>query len=113
MMGLGLSRQARIHAERELYSGGVSIHLMDEGNQGQLFVAQPVVMKAEEEAYARRLDPMVTLPMALAQQLMDELWNCGLRPTEGTGSAGSLAATERHLADMKALAFHALKVPRG
>jgi len=41
---------------------------------------------------------------------MDELWQCGLRPSEGSGSAGSLAATERHLADMRKLAFHALKV---
>lgn len=40
-----------------------------------------------------------------AQMLMDELWRCGLRPTEGTGSAGSLAATERHLADMRRLVF--------
>lgn len=37
-----------------------------------------------------------------AQRLMDELWNCGLRPSEGSGSAGMLAATERHLADMRA-----------
>ena len=29
-----------------------------------------------------------------AQTLMDDLWNCGLRPTEGTGSAGSLMAKE-------------------
>ena len=40
---------------------------------------------------------------------MDELWRCGLRPSEGTGSAGSLAATERHLKDMQAIAFDLLK----
>lgn len=32
-----------------------------------------------------------------AQQLMDDLWRAGLRPTEGAGSAGSLAATQKHL----------------
>jgi hypothetical protein len=41
--------------------------------------------------------------------LMDQLWQCGLRPTEGTGSAGSLAATERHLKDMREIAFGLLK----
>lgn len=29
-----------------------------------------------------------------AQSLMDQLWDTGIRPTEGKGSAGSLAATE-------------------
>lgn len=49
--------------------------------------------------------PCLTMEIDEAQQLMDELWRCGLRPTEGSGSAGSLAATERHLADMRAVAF--------
>jgi hypothetical protein len=40
---------------------------------------------------------------------MDELWRVGLRPTEGTGSAGSLAATERHLKDMQRIALGLLK----
>jgi hypothetical protein len=45
-----------------------------------------------------------------AQALIDGLWDCGLRPTEGTGSAGALVSVERHLADMKKVAFHALKI---
>lgn len=40
-----------------------------------------------------------------AQTLMDELWRSGIRPTEGTGSAGSLAATQGHLEDMRRLVF--------
>jgi len=49
--------------------------------------------------------PMFHLRPDEAQNLMDELWRAGLRPTEGSGSAGSLAATERHLADMRSLVF--------
>ncbi|MBI5255418.1 MAG: hypothetical protein HY855_02885 [Burkholderiales bacterium] len=55
--------------------------------------------------------PAVTLDQTSAQQLMDELWRCGLRPSEGTGSAGSLAATERHLEDMRSIAFGMLPAP--
>jgi hypothetical protein len=44
-----------------------------------------------------------------AQTLMDDLWQAGLRPSEGSGSAGSLAATERHLADMQKIAFKFLE----
>ena len=40
-----------------------------------------------------------------AQALMDRLWDCGLRPSEGTGSAGSLEATRKHLEDMRTLVF--------
>lgn len=71
-------------------------------------VAKPIEFsQVEEGSYT---EPAFTIGMQTAQRLMDELWNCGLRPTEGTGSAGSLAATERHLADMRKLAYHALKV---
>jgi len=50
-------------------------------------------------------EPTMRLTNEAAQLLMDELWRCGLRPSEGSGSAGSLAATERHLADMRRIAF--------
>jgi len=50
-------------------------------------------------------EPTVRLRFDEAQQLMDSLWNCGLRPTEGSGSAGSLAATQKHLEDMRKLTF--------
>lgn len=45
-----------------------------------------------------------------AQTLMDDLWNAGYRPTEGTGSAGSLRATEKHLNDMRKLVSKTLDV---
>lgn len=50
-----------------------------------------------------------------AQRLMDALWDAGLRPSEGSGSAGALLATQNHLNDMRALVFKAqgLEVPRG
>lgn len=54
------------------------------------------------------IEPTCSLGMTAAQELMDSLWQCGLRPSEGSGSAGSLAATERHLKDMQTIAFKAL-----
>lgn len=43
------------------------------------------------------------------QVLMDDLWNIGIRPTEGTGSAGSLKATQNHLEDMRKISFDLLE----
>lgn len=39
------------------------------------------------------------------QGLMDELWHAGIRPSEGEGSSGQLAATRAHLEDMRRLVF--------
>lgn len=40
-----------------------------------------------------------------AQQLIDDLWDCGLRPSEGSGSAGAMMAVQNHLKDMQRLVF--------
>ena len=54
--------------------------------------------------------PTITLTPHNTQKLMDDLWQSGFRPSEGTGSAGSLAATEKHLKDMRDIVFHELNI---
>lgn len=98
-----MMRGLQFWAERAMYGWGVNLHAIIKG-ENHTDVAQPVVMTRVDPA-ERMPDPMLHLDNDQAQQLMDELWRCGLRPTEGTGSAGSLAATERHLADMRRLVF--------
>lgn len=51
-----------------------------------------------------------TIPNNFAQTLMDDLWNCGFRPTEGAGSAGAMAAVKEHLKDLKTLLWHKEKI---
>lgn len=48
---------------------------------------------------------------AVLQSLMDELWNIGVRPKD-VGTAGHLAATTKHLEDMRAIAFSKLETPK-
>lgn len=98
-----------IHARRDLpFSDGVDLHLAERRPSG-LLVAQPLVlMERNEHEFS---EPFLRLRMHDAQRLMDELWWCGLRPSEGTGSAGSLRATEKHLADMQRIAFMLLERP--
>lgn len=73
-------------------------------------VAKPVEFETVEQDYCGTLQPMFQLSIHQGQQLMDELWNCGLRPSEGTGSAGQLAATQQHLRDMRTIAFNTLNI---
>lgn len=49
--------------------------------------------------------PTFRLTATAAQVLMDDLWACGFRPSEGAGSAGAMAAVQAHLADMRRLVF--------
>ena len=58
-----------------------------------------------QDDYGKDIEPFARIDKEQAQLLMDDLWNCGIRPTEGTGSAGAMAATERHLEDMRRLVF--------
>jgi len=55
-------------------------------------------------------DPTFNLDWQEAQELMDMLWSCGLRPTQGKSSVGQLEAVERHPADMRTIAFDKLEI---
>jgi hypothetical protein len=75
----------------------------DQPRAGGLFVAEPLTFRPLGEDEIER--PQLELNNSDAQSLMDQLWQCGLRPTEGTGSAGAMAATQSHLADLRRLVF--------
>jgi hypothetical protein len=46
---------------------------------------------------------LAILPYELAQQLMEQLWNAGVRPAAAMGSVGQLQATEKHLEDLRTM----------
>ena len=97
-----------IHAAREIYNDSIAIYLGQKDERGYCHVVQPLTL-VERKPGDHAGEPCFRLKSSEAQRLMDELWNCGLRPSEGTGSAGSLAATERHLKDMQAIAMGLLR----
>ena len=93
----------RIHLETSMWSELVNVYLRD-GNQFATAITwEPIPT-------GLTTPPVATMTPTEAQELMDNLWRCGFRPTEGKGSAGQLAATDRHLQDMRAIAFHKLGV---
>jgi len=58
------------------------------------------------------IEPAFRLAHEEAQELMDSLWDSGIRPTQAKASAGQAEATLRHLEDMRILAFTALEIPK-
>jgi hypothetical protein len=98
-----------IRAQNAPWYRGINLHI---GTNDGLVRVKDVVLEKYDPMTAGSFDPVAPLSLdpAQAQTLMDDLWHCGIRPTEGTGSAGAMAATQRHLEDLRKVAFHALKI---
>lgn len=100
----------KVFIRREAMFGDMFHVRMGRRVNGGIAIAQEiafVVLKEDEISAEPR--PALTLSRDDAQAFMDELWSAGIRPTEGTGSAGQLAATQAHLKDMQKLVFEVLK----
>lgn len=103
-------------ADRKPWQRGIALHMVQRMPDGATAVATNVTMQTVAPDAGDEARPFMQLRDGEAQQLMDELWRSGYRPSEGSGSAGSLAATERHLDDMRRLVFEQptpLKAARG
>lgn len=92
----------RVWVEQALFADAIKLHFMDIQPNGNRYVISDVVMR-EIKGNEIEPDTPIVLSVTAAQELMDRLWQCGLRPTEGSGSAGALAAVEKHLHDLQNL----------
>lgn len=102
-----MSDKSELRAEQADF--GRYIQIFHFGHRdGKRFVGEKIEIRDVDEG--ELVEPMLRIGRDKAQALMDDLWRCGLRPTEGSGSAGSLAATEKHLKDMRKIAGKFLEV---
>lgn len=100
-------RQAFVRVNRPTVMDplGYNLYIGGPHHGNQHWAVEEIVLKVmtEEERLRTSFHPAVKLDKTQAQVLMDDLWNCGIRPTEGSGSAGSFAAQTEHLKDLRAL----------
>ena len=106
--------RTEVRVERRIIAGTYAFYaLRTDLTHRKLFQGQPVKLTEIEDGVASHIGPTMELSLEATQLLMDELWHVGIRPTEGTGSAGALAATQAHLKDMRQIATtlleHAIK----
>lgn len=100
---------AQLRAWKEGFGEWINCFAIYRGLDRKAFYAKPVEFdEVTPENDGSYREPTFRLDATTAQQLMDDLWQCGLRPSEGSGSAGALAATQRHLDDMRKIAFESL-----
>lgn len=92
-----------IKASKNPWVNKIEILIGDESKRGVIGVATDIVFHKKEEG--EMLSPSLVIDGDSAQQLMDDLYQCGIRPSEASGSVGQLSATERHLKDMQRIVF--------
>jgi hypothetical protein len=93
----------KLRAQRCDYDMRVEFVMFERDERGVTYAAETVTQRKLDDN--EMIPRLFNLSPTETQELMDNLWSCGFRPSEGTGSAGSLAATERHLEDMRRLVF--------
>ena len=95
------SQNMKLYAQASPWRRTIEFLLMEKyPGENKVSVATEIVMETKDKSHYA-LAPLFSLSIDNAQELMDNLWQCGLRPTEGTGSAGSLKATQDHLKDLQ------------
>jgi hypothetical protein len=101
-----MMNKLELYPTRRFGWDGFGFYLYERDEYGVTAHAISVNMQSvprQPSAIVEPNEPTFHLRYEQAQRLMDELWNCGLRPSEGMGSAGQLAATQKHLEDERAL----------
>lgn len=110
--------QPKFYLSRDTW-GDTNIHFVTRvDDRGGHLVALPITMEQIDTSNMsprEPVKPMLSLserdaPFAL-QSLMDELWEKGIRPSD-IGTPGHLAATTKHLEDMRAIAFGKLEITK-
>lgn len=92
------------------YGRGVNVHIASVNRDGDVtHEAKPLEFMGMGDGMVKG-PPAFTMNKWDAQQLMDELYRIGYRPTDGKATPGQLVATERHLNDMRALVASGNKV---
>lgn len=96
----------RIYCEREMFRDSIVFYMFEDDNGRNEAINAVTDLLFDPIPEGVRVPPAFTLSKTSAQRMMDELWNCGLRPSEGSGSAGQLASVQYHLEDMRKLVFN-------
>lgn len=91
------------------FSDTIAVHAAHQDARGELHAAMPAQFVPVPSGGVIA-GPCLTLSRDAAQELMDTLWRCGVRPADAAASVGALEATQRHLADMRTVAFHKLGI---
>lgn len=88
---------------QSFHNFGIDITIGAKSIDGKMAVAAPIEMK--EIAPGGVAPATISMPTESARELMDAMWNAGVRPSNGEGNIGQIGAMREHLEDMRRLVF--------
>ena len=98
------------HAELRFYSHSITLHLYERRQNGEMSLLSGLQFTTVKEAEMINPQEEITIPIETAQELIDSLWQCGLRPSESSENVGSLKALQDHLKDLQEFSHRLLSI---
>lgn len=102
-----MQEPVKLYARRAFADFGIELHAVATDRDNHTFaVGLPIMMEARKAGLViGPVPPTMVIDDNVARNLMDELWQCGIRPTRVKDADGVIEAMRRHLDDMRALVF--------
>lgn len=108
--------QTQIRAENSWATDSINIYLRRYSGKRQqdikYFFAKPVEYIELDPTARTDQHPTIQLTEEEAQQLANQLWDAGIRPTLVKYQNDRANTLNAHLQDMRAIAFNKIKVPK-
>lgn len=100
----------KFYAQKNIQNQHVELVVVHWGHaHDTAYAGQPIKFEVvTPEMEGQQQPPTMSLSYESTQNLINELWSLGFRPSNGEGDAGQLKATQEHLKDMKAITFKLL-----
>lgn len=98
--------QLRIHRNFNLNPNHLQVSLYGISDDNEKSFHPTVVFETKDAQTI--IEPIAHIDDDAAVQLMDDLWNAGIRPTHAQHTSETLSAINKHLADMRQIAFQGL-----
>jgi hypothetical protein len=89
---------------------GIDVNIAEMHPDGTISAATPLVFSKVEKGCVVGA-PSLTINRESAQQMMDDLYSFGFRPTEMKASVGQVEAMRAHISNLQRIAFHDFQDP--
>ncbi len=113
-MNQNLLTDAQIAVRRSNWTNSLELIIFQKTAR-TVSVVQEVVLKtySVDDPLPFDVIPTITMPEWHAQELMNVLWNAGLRPTCEPSTKAEVSALKNHVGDLRRIAFSLLKIEGG
>lgn len=98
-----MREEISVHIAPTGWNDSYPVWLVHTDSEGKKRVAPPCVFIETKEGESQA--PSLNLSHDAAQELMNRLWNLGLRPRNGVGTLAHVDAMKEHIADLRRVAF--------